>query len=340
MKSIVLLGFVLVQVGSVYTISQQLLKRAKVVVATSAAAVFLPVQSSWAGMLIFPLPAPLKNNIVLVRSGESYAGKLHYSTVVLCPISPLYTLSLTPRIISTCLKSDSRHEIETNPVKKLQQNNGLTSKGREDMLNVAKRLEEIDFQPSFIWASNTERAYESARVLAEDLKLGQNRIVPEYSFLDARAMGTFEGKNDEETWNEIHKQDELMGVKYKPPPATDGTPSESVSDVLVRANQLVSTIESMYSGENVVIIAPDSENLSVLQAALADENPDASLPKHARFAMKNGTTDIITYPSDANTVPCKCLTGVPHADSHLMSLTSIPHCMIIHYHTYVPHLPL
>ena len=247
----------LVRVDSVYTLSQQLLKRAKVAVATSTAAMFLPVQSSWAGMLIFPLPEPLKNNIVLVRSGESYA--------------------------------DSRHEIETNPVKKLQQNNGLTAKGREDMLMVAKRLEEIDFQPSFIWASNTERAYESARVLAEDLKLGQNRIVPEYSFLDARAMGTFEGKNDQETWNEIHKQDEAVGVKYKPPPATDGTPSESVSDVLVRANQLVSTIESMYSGENVVIIAPDSDNLSILQAALADENPDASLPKHARFAMKNGT---------------------------------------------------
>ena len=253
----------LVPVGSVYVISQQLMKRLKLAVATSATSIFLPVQSSWAGMLIFPLPEPLKNNIVLVRSGESYA--------------------------------DSRHEIETNPVKKLQQNNGLTPKGRDDMLKVAQRLEEIDFQPSFIWASNTERAYESARVLAEDLKLGQNRIVPEYSFLDARAMGTFEGKNDEETWNEIHKKDEIVGVKYKPPPATDGTPSESVSDVLVRANQLVSTIESMYSGENVVIIAPDSDNLSVLQAALADENPDQSLPKHARFAMKNGDVRRLEY---------------------------------------------
>ena len=64
--------------------------------------------------------------------------------------------------------------------------------------------------------------------------------------------------------------------------------SESVADVLVRANQLVSTIESMYSGENVLIISPDSDNLSVLQAALSDEDPDASLPKHSRFSFKNG----------------------------------------------------
>ena len=64
--------------------------------------------------------------------------------------------------------------------------------------------------------------------------------------------------------------------------------SESIADVLVRANQLVSTIESMYSGENVLIISPDSDNLSVLQAALFDEYPDISLPKHARFSFENG----------------------------------------------------
>lgn len=64
--------------------------------------------------------------------------------------------------------------------------------------------------------------------------------------------------------------------------------SDSIADVLVRANQLVSTMESMYSGENIVIISPDSDNLSILQAALSDENPDLSLPKHSRFWFKNG----------------------------------------------------
>ena len=44
----------------------------------------------------------------------------------------------------------------------------------------------------------------------------------------------------------------------------------------------------MYSGENVLIISPDSDNLSVLQAALFDEYPDISLPKHARFSFENG----------------------------------------------------
>ena len=67
------------------------------------------------------------------------------------------------------------------------------------------------------------------------------------------------------------------------------------SGLLGLPSQLVSTIESMYSGENVLIIAPDSDNLSVLLAALSDENPDASLPKHARFAMKNGEVRKLDY---------------------------------------------
>lgn len=37
--------------------------------------------------------------------------------------------------------------------------------------------------------------------------------------------------------------DEREGINFRPPPNNDGTPSESVSDVLIRQNQLVSTIE-------------------------------------------------------------------------------------------------
>jgi len=58
-------------------------------------------------------------------------------------------------------------------------------------------------------------------------------------------------------------------------------------------NQLVSTVESLYSGENVVIVAPDSEILSVLQAALSSETPDTALPKHAVFAFKNGEVRLL-----------------------------------------------
>eukprot|EP00607_Mallomonas_marina_P004688 CAMPEP_0182431660 /NCGR_PEP_ID=MMETSP1167-20130531/50874_1 /TAXON_ID=2988 /ORGANISM="Mallomonas Sp, Strain CCMP3275" /LENGTH=225 /DNA_ID=CAMNT_0024618253 /DNA_START=272 /DNA_END=949 /DNA_ORIENTATION=- len=161
-------------------------------------------------------------------------------------------------------------------------------KGREEAKEAAKFMEGMGFNPSFIWVSNTERAYETAAVIANELQLGQNRIVPEYSFLDARAAGIYEGQDDTIAWNEIHKGDAEIGIKYRPPPNTDGTPSESISDVLVRMNQLVSTIESMYSGENVVIISPDSENLSVISAAVLNDDPDTALISHYNFAFRNG----------------------------------------------------
>ncbi|CAD6230513.1 unnamed protein product [Miscanthus lutarioriparius] len=39
----------------------------------------------------------------------------------------------------------------------------------------------------------------------------------------------------------------------KPPPISDGTPNESVADVFVRVTQLMSMLETQYSGETVVI---------------------------------------------------------------------------------------
>ena len=120
-------------------IQQQLILRRTVANSGVACSIFLSQivspSSVSAGMLIFPLPYPLKNNIVLLRAGESYA--------------------------------DARHEIQTNPVKKLRQDNALTPTGREQIIQASKKLEEMGFQPSYIWVSNTERAYESAVILGK-----------------------------------------------------------------------------------------------------------------------------------------------------------------------------
>ena len=215
------------------------------------------MENALADMITLPLPLTLRNNIVLLRAGESFA--------------------------------DARHEIQTNPGKKLRQDNALTDKGREQIIQAALGIEsKLNFQPSYIWVSNTERAYESAVVLAREIQLGQNRIVPEFSFLDARGAGIYEGQNDEVSWNEIHKNDETNGIDFKTAPSPDGTPSDSVNNVLVRIRQLISTIEGMYSGENVVVISPDSEILSILEAALHDGIPDKTLLTHFKYAYKNG----------------------------------------------------
>jgi hypothetical protein len=59
-----------------------------------------------------------------------------------------------------------------------------------------------------------------------------------------------------------------ISTKIKPPPIDDGTPNESVADVFVRVTQLMSILETQYAGDTVVIVSPDSDNLSILQAGL------------------------------------------------------------------------
>lgn len=90
-------------VWNIETVSYHVRRVATIAAASAAVGYFNP-NEALAGMLTFPLPAPLKNNIILVRSGESFA--------------------------------DARHEIQTNPVKKLRQDNALTSKGREQVINL------------------------------------------------------------------------------------------------------------------------------------------------------------------------------------------------------------
>lgn len=79
-------------------------------------------------------------------------------------------------------------------------------------------------------------------------------------------MGSFEGRGLG-TISEVYASDNIS-ADIKPPPITDGTPNESVSDVFVRVTQLMSILETQYSGDTVIIVSPDSDNLSILQAGL------------------------------------------------------------------------
>lgn len=45
----------------------------------------------------------------------------------------------------------------------------------------------------YLWASITQRAYQTAEILGSLVGLSRNRIVPEYSFLDPRGLGALEG---------------------------------------------------------------------------------------------------------------------------------------------------
>ncbi|KAH9315265.1 hypothetical protein KI387_023892, partial [Taxus chinensis] len=188
-----------------------------------------------AGLFQMP-PAKLTNRYYLVRSGESVYEK--------------------------------KGVINTNPVSKTSVDSGLSEEGEKQAVKAALELEAMGAcrGSCWIWPSITQRAYQSAEIIASINGVDRSRIVPEYSFLDARGLGVYEGRSLKDI-NEIYAAD-LISPNFKPPPFIDGTPNESVADVFVRLTQLMSILETQYSSENVIIISPDSDNLTILQTGL------------------------------------------------------------------------
>lgn len=158
--------------------------------------------------------------------------------------------------------------INTNPVAKTNMESGLSEDGKRQTLKAAIQLKEMGACEGscWIWPSITQRAYQAAEIIAYFNNINRSRIVPEYSFLDARGLGAFEGKSLS-FLSKVYETD-AESPNLRPPPYTDGTPNESVADVFVRVTQLMSVLETQYFGESIIIVAPDSDNLSILQAAL------------------------------------------------------------------------
>ncbi|GJM93664.1 hypothetical protein PR202_ga10245 [Eleusine coracana subsp. coracana] len=158
--------------------------------------------------------------------------------------------------------------LHTNPVAKTSVDSGLSPAGLRQTARAALELQRIGAceDDCWIWPSITQRAYQAAEIIAAANGINRSHIVPEYSFLDARGLGAFEGKSLD-TLPELYASDSIS-PDLKPPPISDGTPNESVADVFVRVTQLMSILETQYSGETVVIVSPDSDNLSILQAGL------------------------------------------------------------------------
>ncbi|CAK0756580.1 hypothetical protein CVIRNUC_002467 [Coccomyxa viridis] len=206
-----------------------------------------------AALLQFPT-ASLRNKYFLVRAGEG--------------------------------ESEAEGYVLTNPVAKTSMSSGLSSKGKAQVLTeTAPALKALGACNSdcWLWPSITQRSYQTAEILGSLMRLSYQRIVPEYSFLDPRGLGSLEGGTWESAQTQVNTGD-LLSPEWRPPRGSDGTPNESISDVLVRVRQVMSITETQYNGASVVIISPDSDNLSVLQAALLG----LDLRRHSQLAMRPG----------------------------------------------------
>ncbi|GAX81200.1 hypothetical protein CEUSTIGMA_g8632.t1 [Chlamydomonas eustigma] len=206
-----------------------------------------------ASLVQFPANS-LRNNYWLVRAGISYGEESNITAT-----NPVW-------------KQAGQSSLSKNGAKQVYQSTlpGLKASGACE-------------GGCWIWPSITQNSYQTAEILADQLGMGRNRIVPEYSFLDKRGLGALEDIPLDKAEAQVRLAD-VLDCRWRPVAGTDGTPNESMEDVLVRMRQVISITETQYSGEDVILVAPDSYTLSALQAAVLG----VDLRQHVSFAMIPG----------------------------------------------------
>jgi broad specificity phosphatase PhoE len=127
--------------------------------------------------------------------------------------------------------------------------------------------------PTVIRFSLAAACIDAANVVARELRLGRDRVVAEYTYLDPRAVGRWDmlarSAVQPAIWALDNDQAGPDGTRGRPPPNEDGTPHETLADAAVRLRQLVSVLETQYSGDTILLIFPDGTGPALLSAMMA-----------------------------------------------------------------------
>ena len=203
---------------------------------------FSPASSAQArGLVSFPCVAPLLNVYHLMRAGTTLL--------------------------------EEQDIWSTNPLFLTNRESALSQKGVDEVRQACRLLQSADINPSVIKYSLAASAVDSAMVVRDELKVGQNRMIPEFTFMDPRAIGGWDMMSLQDTYPAIVAFDEEQagsdGRGARPPPNIDGTPNDTLADQAIRLRQLMSILETQFSGDNIVLVFPDGSSPALLSAMIA-----------------------------------------------------------------------
>ena len=192
------------------------------------------------GLVRFPPLAPLRNEYVLVRAAEC--------------------------------EMEKRGVIMTNAAFKMSQSDcSLTEDGLRGAYNAAKGVEK-HFTTPLVYYDTGRASQATAEVIASELQIHGDRMVPEYLLLEARGFGAHEGERLVRI-PELHDHYDKISRYLKPPEGEDGAYAESIEDVVCRFRQVLSKIETMHCGEKVVLIAPGRDYFAIGATAFTGVDP-------------------------------------------------------------------
>ena len=172
---------------------------------------------------------------------------------------------------------ESRLEAEgilsTNPLFLTNQDDSLSERGKVQVEATCNEMLAMGINPSVVKYSLASKCVETANIVASTLMVGRNRIIPEFTFMDQRSVGLWDGKSlistEAAIWALDADEAGNEGRGGKPPPNDDGTANETLFEQVTRLRQLISILETQYSGDDILLIFPDGTSPALLSCLIS-----------------------------------------------------------------------
>mmetsp|Transcript_23051 Transcript_23051/g.46915 ORF Transcript_23051/g.46915 Transcript_23051/m.46915 type:complete len:567 (+) Transcript_23051:121-1821(+) len=161
----------------------------------------------------------------------------------------------------------------TNPLFLTNREDALTDLGIIQVEEACNEMMSKGMNPSVVKYSLAAKCIDTVNIMATNMMIGRNRIVPEFTFMDQRQAGLWDGKPLSTTEPAMFALDATEagkeGLDGRPPANEDGTANETLYDQVVRLRQLMSILETQYSGDEIVLVFPDGGSPALLSCLIA-----------------------------------------------------------------------
>lgn len=199
-----------------------------------------PSDPAVADLIQFPIKSNLKNTYHFMRAGQSLL--------------------------------ESQDIFSSNALFLTNREDALSTLGIEQVQEACKFLSRHDVNPSLVKFSLAAKSIDTANILAAEMHIGRDRLVPEYTFMDPRGVGKWDRRSISVVESALFAMDSMAagdnGETARPPPHDDGTSNETLADQVTRLRELISLCESHCSGETILLIFADGTSPALLTSLI------------------------------------------------------------------------
>ena len=148
----------------------------------------------------------------------------------------------------------------SNPLFLTNREAALSDLGARQVVEACRYLKKEGIQVTQGRYSLAAASADTADIVVDQLNLGRDRVVPEFTYLDGRGVGAWDfaslNKTLEAVWALDVDEAGISGRGGRPPENDDGTPAETLGEQVTRLQNCISLLETLYTGEALLPLLP------------------------------------------------------------------------------------